>query len=67
MSNPDTSGMMRFLTDQLQEAEDAGDRGTFCLKLSSRWTPNNLISVDHGTRALRMGWRQSIVEPDQSM
>lgn len=27
MTNPDTSGMLRFLTDQLQEAEDAGDRG----------------------------------------
>lgn len=27
MTNPDTSGMLRFLTDELQEAEDAGDRG----------------------------------------
>ena len=27
MTNPDTSGMLRFLTDQLQDAEDAGDRG----------------------------------------
>ncbi|KAG9312426.1 Metallo-dependent phosphatase-like protein [Chiua virens] len=27
-SHPDTSGMMRFLTDELQDAEDAGDRGT---------------------------------------
>ena len=29
MSNPDTSGMLRFLTDELQNAEDAGDRGSF--------------------------------------
>lgn len=27
MTNPDTSGMLRFLTDELQAAEDAGDRG----------------------------------------
>ena len=27
MTNPDTSGMLRFLTDELQDAEDAGDRG----------------------------------------
>ncbi|KAG5341682.1 hypothetical protein C0989_007909 [Termitomyces sp. Mn162] len=27
MTNPDVSGMLRFLTDELQSAEDAGDRG----------------------------------------
>ena len=27
MTAPDTSGMLRFLTDELQEAEDQGDRG----------------------------------------
>jgi len=26
MTNPDTSGMLRFLTDELQDAENAGDR-----------------------------------------
>lgn len=26
MSNPDNSGMLRFLTDELQAAEDAGQR-----------------------------------------
>ncbi|KAJ7775364.1 Metallo-dependent phosphatase-like protein [Mycena metata] len=26
MTNPDTSGMLRFLTDELQDAEDAGDK-----------------------------------------
>ncbi len=30
LSHPDTSGMLRFLTDELQDAEDAGDRGA-CL------------------------------------
>ena len=29
MTNADVSGMLRFLTDELQDAEDAGDRGTF--------------------------------------
>ena len=27
MTDPDVSGMLRFLTDELQDAEDAGDRG----------------------------------------
>jgi len=27
MTNPDNSGMLRFLTDELQDAEDAGDKG----------------------------------------
>jgi sphingomyelin phosphodiesterase len=26
-TNPDVSGMLRFLTDELQDAEDAGERG----------------------------------------
>jgi len=31
MTNPDVSGMLRFLTDELQDAEDAGERGHICL------------------------------------
>ena len=31
MTNPDTSGMLRFLTDELQDAEDAGERGSLYL------------------------------------
>ena len=27
MTNPDVSGMLRFLTDELQAAEDAGESG----------------------------------------
>jgi len=27
MTQPDPSGMLRFLTDELQDAEDAGERG----------------------------------------
>lgn len=29
VTNPDTSGMLRFVTDELQDAEDAGDRGSY--------------------------------------
>jgi len=32
-SHPDTSGMMRFLADELQSAEDAGDRGKCAMHL----------------------------------
>jgi hypothetical protein len=35
MTNPDTSGMLRFLTDELQDAEDAGEPGTLYLYLLS--------------------------------
>jgi hypothetical protein len=52
MTNPDVSGMLRFLTDELQDAENAGDRGTFislsrnlfdrCLK-SGSW---DMFSLD---------------------
>jgi hypothetical protein len=29
LSRADSSGMLRFLTDELQDAEDTGDRGVF--------------------------------------
>lgn len=29
LDQPDNSGMLRFLTDELQDAEDAGDRGEY--------------------------------------
>ena len=31
MTQIDTSGMFRFLTDELQDAEDAGERGEVAL------------------------------------
>lgn len=34
MSSSDPSGMLRFLTDELQEAEDAGDRGALMIYLT---------------------------------
>ena len=54
LSHPDTSGMLRFLTDELQDAEDNGDRGM------SLAVPLRLLtfrtSLDHGPRSQRLGW-----------
>ena len=66
MTNPDVSGMLRFVTDELQEAEDAGERGRlgpldqqfFSLK-------RPVISVDHGPCAQRLGWHEPLAQPDQ--
>ncbi|KDR85605.1 hypothetical protein GALMADRAFT_234571 [Galerina marginata CBS 339.88] len=44
MTNPDTSGMLRFLTDELQAAEDAGDRV---------WIVGHVLSGWDGTNPLR--------------
>lgn len=41
MTEIDTSGMFRFLTDELQEAEDAGERGkriSFVFVLKAQFT-----------------------------
>ena len=66
MSNPDTSGMLRFLTDELQEAEDAGDRGVFYFDAAVYAEfPMNLLSMDHWTCTLWVGWHQSTIEPHQ--
>ncbi|KAG6333055.1 hypothetical protein ID866_6032 [Astraeus odoratus] len=40
-SHPDTSGMMRFLTDELQAAEDAGDRVWIIGHVVSGWDGTN--------------------------
>lgn len=40
-SHPDTSGMMRFLTDELQAAEDAGDRAWIIGHVPSGWDGTN--------------------------
>ncbi|KAH7904866.1 Metallo-dependent phosphatase-like protein [Hygrophoropsis aurantiaca] len=42
-SQPDTSGILRFLTDELQDAEDAGDRV---------WIMGHVLSGWDGTNAL---------------
>ncbi|KAI0375428.1 sphingomyelin phosphodiesterase [Pilatotrama ljubarskyi] len=53
MTNPDVSGMLRFLTDELQAAEDAGDAVWILGHVLSGWdgtnpltNPTNLCDVD---------------------
>ncbi|TCD68079.1 hypothetical protein EIP91_011532 [Steccherinum ochraceum] len=41
MSHPDNSGMLRFLTDELQAAEDAGDRAWILGHVLSGWDGTN--------------------------
>ncbi|CAL1693975.1 unnamed protein product [Somion occarium] len=41
LSHPDTSGMLRFLTDELQEAEDAGERAWIIGHVLSGWDGTN--------------------------
>ncbi|KAF8899142.1 Metallo-dependent phosphatase-like protein [Infundibulicybe gibba] len=41
MTNPDNSGMLRFLTDELQAAEDAGDRVWIMGHVLSGWDGTN--------------------------
>ncbi|KAF5312831.1 hypothetical protein D9619_002710 [Psilocybe cf. subviscida] len=44
MTNPDTSGMLRFLTDELQEAEDAGDRVWIVGHVLTGWDGTNPLT-----------------------
>ncbi|THH03993.1 hypothetical protein EW145_g5843 [Phellinidium pouzarii] len=41
MTSPDTSGMLRFLTDELQDAEDAGERVWIMGHVLSGWDGSN--------------------------
>ena len=55
LSRADNSGMLRFLTDELQDAEDHGDRGVSRNLLVVRLlTPS--ISLDSRSRPQRLGW-----------
>jgi hypothetical protein len=58
MTNPDTSGMLRFVTDELQDAEDAGDRGWSSSDLHLYDSPEMIMSfsLDPWTRPYRLGW-----------
>jgi len=62
MTNPDTSGMLRFLTDELQDAEDAGDRGTSIntiIQYILLINETSYSSLDHGSCFVWMGWFES--------
>lgn len=61
MTNPDVSGMLRFLTDELQAAEDAGDSGEACivprstrhgLTISVVWIMGHVLTGWDGTNPL---------------
>ena len=57
MTNPDTSGMLRFVTDELQDAEDAGDRGSSLFDSHSYYILLHIsFSLDYWTRPFRLGW-----------
>lgn len=57
--------MLRFLTDELQEAEDAGERGKHkrpgLLSSCAVLTPR---SMDFGARPNRLGRHEPFVEPN---
>ncbi|KAJ8469581.1 hypothetical protein ONZ45_g16843 [Pleurotus djamor] len=44
MTNPDTSGMLRFLTDELQDAEERGDRVWIIGHVLSGWDGTNPLA-----------------------
>ena len=46
MTNPGTSGMLRFVTDELQDTENAGDRGSSSLNLfqSGIWILGRILT-----------------------
>jgi len=65
LAQTDNSGMLRFLTDELQDAEDQGDRGmtlaklavlfsflSLTLRLSLVWIIGHVLSGWDGTNAL---------------
>ena len=70
MTGSDPSGMMRFLTDQLQEAEDANDRGgsivLFVLKTTA-WILIIICSLDYWPCTFWMERSRSIAESIQSL
>ena len=58
MTQLDPSGMFRFLTDELQAAEDAGDRGMYyaLIVLENLSLITLTFSVDPRTRSHWLGW-----------
>lgn len=67
MTQLDPSGMFRFLTDELQAAEDAGDRGlcytSIVLENLSLTTLD--LSMDPRTRSHWLGWLKPSQESHQ--
>jgi hypothetical protein len=56
LTHPDVSGMLRFLTDELQDAEDKGDRGMSFAIPFVRLVTFSSTSLDYGSRFEWVGW-----------
>jgi hypothetical protein len=56
LSQPDNSGMLRFLTDELQDAEDQGDRGVSLKQPLVVYLLTSAASLDSRSRPQRLGW-----------
>jgi hypothetical protein len=75
MTTHDPSGMLRFLTDELQAAEDAHERGTLHIPFTPREKKTAMLisfvflrsSMDHGSRPQRVGRDKRTGEPDRSL
>jgi hypothetical protein len=58
LTQPDVSGMLRFLTDELQDAEDKGERGMCHYRPFLRLLTFSTTSLDYRSRFEWMGWKQ---------
>lgn len=68
MENPDRSGMLRFLTDELQAAEDAGERGQLAIIIfSSPWLIGHYHSLDYWSCFVWLGWLEPSNRPNESL
>lgn len=69
LTSADTSGMLRFLTDELQDAEDAGDRGRFLfytsLHADEAGSSQLKHSLDLGTCSQWMGRHECVGKSDE--
>lgn len=67
MTEVDISGTFRFLTDELQDAEDIGDRGFISLHVLLINELNQENSLDFRPCSQRLGRDQHVDEPIQSL
>jgi hypothetical protein len=67
MTDPDVSGMLRMLTDELQDAEDAGDRGEYPVLDRSLLMMMLDPSLDYRTCTVWMGWFKPLAESNKSL
>jgi len=56
LAQADNSGMLRFLTDELQDAEDKGDRGVLVPCDLTMHLLTLFFSLDHRTCSIWLGW-----------